>query len=136
MGVFLSLGGDGTVRGVPVGCETGGTYENFQMATWDHESNLVRGYLHVFVNYQERANWCQRNGVPFVPPVPPQQQTIQQQIAPQSVPVGFQIPAGFALVPENYQPPQEYQVPAGYALVPQVPQAQDSPPAYEEAKNM
>merc|ERR1711970_284274 len=87
-GVFLSLGGGGTVRGVTVGSDTGGSYENFYMATWDPKSLLVRGYLHVFVNYQERANWCQRNGIPFVPPVPPHQQTMEQQIAPS----GFQVP--------------------------------------------
>ena len=28
------------------------------------------------------------------------------------------IPAGFALVPQNYHPPQNIPVPAGYALVP------------------
>ena len=136
-GVFISLGGGGNVRGMAVGSETGGTYEHFHMATWDPKSLLIRGYLHLFVNYQERANWCQRNGVPFIPPVPPHQQTMEQQIAPQTqdltVPSGYQIPAGFALVPQNYQPPQNIQVPAGYALVPQ---AQDLPPDYDQARQM
>lgn len=136
-GVFISLGGGGMVRGVTVGSDTGGTYENFYMATWDPKSLLVRGYLHVFVNYQERFNWCQQNNIAFVPPVPPHQQTMAQQIAPQSqvptVPVGFQVPAGYALVPENYQPPQEFQVPPGYALVPQ---QQDLPPDYNTASKM
>ena len=116
------------------------------MATWDPKSLLVRGYLHVFVNYQERANWCQRNGVPFVPPVPMHQQTIEQQIAPQgqfsappagypapAPPAGYQVPAGFALVPVPNQPTPEFQVPAGYALVPQ---SQDVPPSYSEANKM
>jgi len=140
-GVFLSLGGGGTVRGVAVGSDTGGTYENFYMATWDPKSLLVRGYLHVFVNYQERYNWCQTNNITFVPPVPPHQQTMAQQIAPQPqsqvpmVPVGFQVPAGYALVPQNYQPPQEFQVPPGYALVPQA-QQQDLPPDYHTASKM
>ena len=116
------------------------------MATWDPKSLLVRGYLHVFVNYQERANWCQRNGVPFVPPVPIHQQTMEQQIAPQgqysappagyqalAPPTGYQVPAGFALVPVPNQPPPEFQVPAGYALVPQ---SQDLPPSYSQANKM
>ena len=136
-GVSIFLGGGGTVRGVTVGSDTGGTYENFYMATWDPKSLLVRGYLHVFVNYQERSNWCQQNNIAFVPPVPPHQQTMAQQIAPQSqvptVPVGFQVPAGYALVPENYQPPQEFQVPPGYALVLQ---NQDLPPDYDTASKM
>ena len=136
-GVFISLGGGGKVRRVTVGSDTGGNYENFYMATLDPKSLLVRGYLHVFVNYQERFNWCQQNNIAFVPPVPPHQQTMAQQIAPQSqvptVPVGFQVPAGYALVPENYQPPQEFQVPPGYALVPQ---QQDLPPDYNTASKM
>ena len=136
-GVFISLGGGGTVRGVVLGSETGGTYENFYMATWDPKSLLVRGYLHVFVNYQERASWCQQNCIPFIPPVPTHQQTMEQQIAQQgqvpAVPPGFQIPAGYALVPQNQQPPPEFQVPAGYALVPQ---SQDLPPNYYQASKM
>jgi len=136
-GVFISLGGGGNVRGVAVGSETGGNYENFYMATWDPKSLLVRGYLHVFVNYQERANWCQQSNVPFVAPVPPHQQTMLQQIAPQAqasaIPAEFQVPAGYALVAENYQPPQEFQVPAGYALVPMT---QDLPPNYDQANKM
>ena len=145
-GVYISLGGGGNVRGVAVGSETGGTYENFCMATRDPKSLFVRGYLHVFVNYQERANWCQRNGVPFVPPVPMHQQTMEQQIAPQgqfpappagypapAPPAGYQVPAGFALVPVPNQPPPEFQVPAGYALVPQ---SQDVPPSYSQANKM
>ena len=43
------------------------------------------------------------------------------------------IPAGFALVPQNYPPPQNIQVPAGYSLVPQ---AQDLPPDYDQARQM
>merc|ERR1711874_270588 len=136
-GVFLSLGGGGNVRGVAVGSETGGNYENFYMATWDPKSLLVRGYLHVFVNYQVRSAWCQQNNIAFIPPVPPHQQTMAQQIAPQTqglaVPAGFQVPAGYALVPENYQPPQQFQVPPGYALVPQT---QDLPPDYSTASKM
>jgi len=134
-GVFISLGGGGTVRGVAVGSETGGTYDNFYMATWDPKSLLVRGYLHIFVNYQERANWCHQNGVPFIPPVPPHQQTVQQQIAPQYVvppqQTGFQVPPGFQLVPEAPQPPPEFQVPPGYALVPI--SQEDQPPNYDQA---
>merc|ERR1711963_164159 len=96
-GVFLSLGGGGTVRGMSVGSETGGTYEHFYMATWDPNSLMVRGFLHIFVNYQVRAEWCQRNGIPFVPPIPLYQQTVAQQIAPQvpQAPQGFQPPAGY-----------------------------------------
>eukprot|EP00092_Neocalanus_flemingeri_P023128 GFUD01025077.1.p1 GENE.GFUD01025077.1~~GFUD01025077.1.p1 ORF type:complete len:234 (+),score=42.72 GFUD01025077.1:54-704(+) len=130
-GVSLSIGGGGKVRGVAIGSETGGTYENFYMATWDPKSLLVRGYLHIFVNYQERANWCQQNGVPFIPPVPPHQQTMDQQLAHQGQ---FPAPpAGFALVPQHPQPPPEFQVPAGYALVPL---SQDLPPSYNQANKM
>ena len=155
-GLHLSLGGGGTMRGIAVGSETGGTYDNFYMTSWDPKSLLVRGYLHVFVNYQERANWCQQNGFPFVPPVAPNQQTMEQQIAqPGQVPVppaGLQVPAGYALVPQHQQPLPEFQVPAGYALVPQhqqpppefqvpagyalVPQSQDLPPNYYQASKM
>ena len=50
------------------------------------------------------------------------------------------IPAGFALVPQNYHPPQNIPVPTGYALVPAgyalVPQAQDLPPDYYQARQM
>lgn len=137
-GIFLSLGGGGNVRGVNVGSETGGNYEHFYMATWDPKSLLVRGYLHVFVNYQDRANWCQRNGVPFVAPVPIHQQTTDHQIAQQVLappagfqavapPAGFQVPAGYALVPTQFQ------VPAGFALVPE---SQDMPPNYDQANKM
>jgi len=133
-GVFLSLGGSGTVRGVSIGSDTGGTYEHFYMATWDPKSLMVRGFLHIFVNYQERAEWCQRNGIPFVPPIPPHQQTVAQQIAPQAPqdPQGFQPPAGYALVPQNQIPPPAFQVPAGYVLVPE--NHNMPPPSYEDSK--
>ena len=133
-GVFLSLGGGGTVNGMSVGSETGGTYEHFYMATWDPNSLMVRGFLHIFVNYQERAEWCQRNGIPFVPPIPPHQQTVEQQIAPQvpQAPQGFQPPAGYTLVPQSQIPPPAFQVPAGYALVPD--NQNLPPPSYEDSK--
>ena len=105
-GIFLSFGGGGTVRGISVGSDTGGTYEHFYMATWDPKGLLVRGYLHVFVNYQKHYDWCQRNNEPFVPPVPPHQQSIDQQIASTSfqAPDNFQVPAGYTLVPQNPTP--------------------------------
>lgn len=92
-GVKLSFGGGGTTpRGVTVGSEFGGTYENFYMATWDPKSLMFRGYLHVFVNPHERYEWCRNNGVAFTPPLP----------------LGQVVQA----------PPQMYQPPPGYALVP------------------
>eukprot|EP00090_Calanus_glacialis_P039126 TRINITY_DN68130_c0_g1_i1.p1 TRINITY_DN68130_c0_g1~~TRINITY_DN68130_c0_g1_i1.p1 ORF type:complete len:285 (-),score=27.46 TRINITY_DN68130_c0_g1_i1:130-984(-) len=133
-GVFLSLGGCGEVRGISVGSIGGGIYENFYMSTF---SPMINGYLHVFVNYLERSAWCQRNGIPFVAPVAPAQQTMEQQIAPQGQ---FPVPPG----PQVYQipvVPSGFQVPAGYALVlqsqvPQLPvqQQQDLPPSYEESE--
>ena len=109
-GLYLSFGGDYlSFGGVAVRSETGGTYDNFYMATRDPKSLMVRGYLHVFVNYQERANWCQQNDVPFIPPVPTHQQTMERQIAePDQVPAppaGLQVPAGYVLVPQHQQPP-------------------------------
>ena len=91
------------------------------MATWDPKGRLIRGYLHVFVNYQKHYDWCQRNNEPFVPPVPPHQQSIDQQIASSSfqAPDNFQVPAGYTLVPQNPTPPPAFQVPAGFKLVPQ-----------------
>ena len=129
-GVFISLGGTG--RNVPVGNKTGGTLWSFLMATYDPRGKEGLGYLHIFVNYQQREAWCQQNGVPFILSVPPEQLTIEQQIALQNlvpnVQPEFQVPAGYALVPENYQP-----IPAGYALVPQ---SQDLPPDYDQASKM
>ena len=124
-GVFLSLGaGSGTVRSLSIGCENSRIYEYFYiatMATWDPKRLMVCGFLHVFVNYQKRAEWCQGNGMPFVPPIPPHQQSIAQQIAPQTSkgPQGFQPAAGYTLVPQNQMPPPAFQVPAGYVLVPE-----------------
>jgi len=41
--VALSFGGGGTTpRGVTVGSEFGGTYDNFYMATWDPKGLMFR----------------------------------------------------------------------------------------------
>jgi hypothetical protein len=82
-GVFISLGGTG--RKVPVGNKTGGTLWSFLMATYDPRGKEGLGYLHIFVNYQQRETWCQQNGVPFTLSVPPDQLTIEQQIALQNL---------------------------------------------------
>jgi len=103
------------------------------------KNQSVRGYLHVFVNYRKRENWCQRNGVTFVPPVAPHQQIMEEQIPHHSdiqadpVPVGFQNPSTSTkfqqqtMEQQNQQQdhfppppiPAGFQIPAGYALVPQ-----------------
>ena len=129
-GVFLVLGGEGrTQRGMVIGSEGGGDYGAFYYATWDAKGILVRGFLHVFVHYSCRADWCQKNGVPFVPPVPVNQQTMEHQLGGTATQnphlTGFQAPAGYSLVP------QEYRVPDGYRLVPI---SQDLPPSYADSK--
>ena len=107
-GVKLSFGGGGsTPRGVTVGSEFGGTYDNFYMAMWDPKGLMFKGYLHVFVHTAERQEWCRwatlwieqhgqgklkcprTSGQPYVAPVP-------RGEAPA---VPYQPPAGFALVP-------------------------------------
>ena len=92
---------------------------------------MVRGFLHIFVNFQELAEWRQRNGIPFVPPSPPHQQTVAQQIAPQVAQASqdFQPTGGDTLVPQNQMPPPAFQVPDGYALVPE---NQNVPPPSNE----
>lgn len=131
-GVFLVLGGEGrTARGMTVGNENGGDYRAFYFATWDALGILVRGFLHVFVHYHCRGDWCQKNGVPFVPPVPIHQHTMEHQIgsAPQNpYSTRFQVPDGNTLVPHD---PQEFRVPEGYRLVPA---SQDLPPTYADSK--
>ena len=62
-GVYLSFGGVGTKRSgkrglKPVGSETGGTYAEFDLAVCDPVEAIVKGYLHVFVNYQARLLPC------------------------------------------------------------------------------
>ena len=69
-GVRLSFGGGGsTPRGVTVGSEFGGTYDNFHMAMWDPKGLMFKGYLHVFVHTAERQEWC-RWAIPWRPRVP------------------------------------------------------------------
>jgi len=160
-GVSLSLGGAGTVGGVAVGSYTGcSTYEHFYSATRDPKSLLMKGYLHVIVNYEERSNWCQQSGLPFIAAVPLNQQTMEHQgqatVPPVPASYGLttqlQVPVGYNLVPLPTQPPAEHQVPDGYNLVPLptqppaqhkvpagynlIPHSQDLPPPYEEAKQM
>jgi len=92
-GVALSFGGGGTTpRGVTVGSEFGGTYDNFYMATWDPKGLMFRGYLHVFVHTGVRQRWCSENGTYYVAPIP------LGQAAPVQV-VTYQPPPGYALVP-------------------------------------
>jgi len=140
-GVFLSIGGVGkTLRGNSVGHEDGGKYRHFDLAVVDRRSRLMRGYLHVIVNFQARADWCQQNGVPFVPPVTKNQQqtAFQQQPVPYS-PAGFQVPEGYALVPTGYSlVPHSQDVPQSQDVLQSknVPQTQDVPPSYHEAKKM
>jgi len=140
-GVFLSLGGSAQVRGQVVGSHDSGTYDHFQIATYDNIRFMAHGYLHVFVNFIERSSWCQRNGVPFVPPVTAAQQSMEQQLTSgqfplhpasqvfqvQALPPGFQVPAGYALVPQSQisQPPHLSQ--------PQF-QQPDLPPSYEDSQ--
>jgi len=124
-GVLICLGSGET------GSATVGTYfANFYIATWDHKSISMKGYLHVFVNYQKRSTWCNQNGVPFIPPVSDEQQIVEQQIATQSFPLPQnrdQAPAGYVLVPQNPQPHSQFLVPPGYVLVPA---PQDLPPDF------
>merc|ERR1711915_1164316 len=135
-GVRISLGVTTNVRGMTDGSETGGTYEHFYMATWDPKSLRVRGFLHIFVNYQDRAAYCQQNGRPFIPPVPPHQQNVAQQIASQApqAPQGFQTPPGYALLPQDQMPPPDFKVPAGFVLVPE--NHDMPPPTYEDSKQI
>jgi len=120
-GVKLSFGGGGsTPRGVTVGSEFGGTYDNFYMAMWDPKGLMFKGYLHVFVHTEERQEWCRTYGRLYVPPVP----------LGQAPAVPYQPPAGFALVPAG----QAYQPPPGYALVPiNEARAPEDPPSYDKA---
>lgn len=86
-GIKLSFGGGGTsTRGVTVGSEFGGTYDNFYMAQWDPKGLMFKGYLHVFVNTTERQLWCRNNGRSYAPPIPLGQ-------------AAYVPPAGYALVP-------------------------------------
>jgi len=138
-GVFLSIGGEGmTRRGVAVGGgPTGGSYDAFYLATWDPKGYMFHGYLNVFVNYEARAEWCRDNRVMFVPPVPPHQQNQQQQQPagfqppphPGQSPNNFQVPEGYALVPQS-----QVHVPEGYVMVPK--STIDAPPSYEETKDL
>jgi len=92
-GVMLSFGGGGTTpRGVTVGSEFGGTYDNFYMAMWDPKGLMFRGYLHVFVHTGVRQQWCSSNNTYYVAPIP------LGQAAPVQV-VSYQPPPGYALVP-------------------------------------
>jgi len=92
-GVMLSFGGGGTTpRGVTVGSEFGGTYNNFYMAMWDPKGLMFRGYLHVFVHTGVRQRWCSSNNTYYVAPIP------LGQVAPIQV-VSYQPPPGYALVP-------------------------------------
>lgn len=92
-GVALSFGGGGTTpRGVTVGSEFGGTYDNFYMAMWDPKGLMFRGYLHVFVHTGVRQQWCSANGMYYVAPIP------LGQAAPVQI-VSYQPPPGYALVP-------------------------------------
>lgn len=113
-GVKLSLGGGGTTpQGVTVGSHQGGTYENFYMATWDPKSLLFKGYLHVWVNVQERQEWCRNNGQPLVMPVPlGQMQVPPGSIVYQAPPrvADYQPPPGYALVPMGEQPPPGFEL--------------------------
>ena len=106
-GVRLSFGGGGTTpRGVTVGSQFGGTYDNFYMAMWNPNGLLFKGFLHMFVHTEERQEWCRwaatcdrptptrTSGRPFVPPVP----------LGQAPAVPYQPPAGFALVPMEQVP--------------------------------
>ena len=106
------------------------------MATWDPKSLRVRGFLHIFVNYQDRAAYCQQNGLPLIPPVPSHQQTVAQQIASQApqAPQGFQTPPGYALLPQDQMPPPDFKVPAGFVLVPE--NHDMPPPTYEDSKQI
>jgi hypothetical protein len=111
-GVRLSLGGTGHTRwGIPWGSETGENHVFFFLSTHDPTGTMIKGFLQVFVNYQDRSSWCQRTGVPFVAPVPLSRPANPGQDGGVTV-----------------------QVPAGYALVPQA--AVDQPPTYSQSKNM
>jgi len=91
-GVKLSFGGGGTTpRGVTVGSEFGGTYDNFYMAMWDPKGLMFKGYLHVFVHTGERQRWCSSNETNYVAPIPSGQAPVQV--------VTYQPPPGYALVP-------------------------------------
>jgi len=91
-GVKFSFGGGGTTpRGLTVGSEFGGTYENFYMAMWDPKGLMFKGYLHVFVDTDARQQWCSANGTYYVAPVPLGQAPVQV--------VAYQPPPGYALVP-------------------------------------
>jgi len=86
-GVTLSFGGGGTFVGkggrtTQVGSQTGGNYETFYMSTWDWQGLMLKAYLHVIVHYQARYEWCQANGVQFVPPVSHDQQSQGQRLPP------------------------------------------------------
>jgi len=92
-GVTLSFGGVGTTaRGVTVGSEFGGTYDNFNMAMRDPKGHWFKGYLHVFVNTGERQHWCSANGTSYVAPIPLGEEAPVQIVV-------YQPPPGYALVP-------------------------------------
>jgi len=91
-GVKFSFGGGGTTpRGLTIGSEFGGTYDNFYMAMWDPKGLMFKGYLHVFVDTFARQQWCSANGTYYVAPVPLGQAPVQV--------VAYQPPPGYALVP-------------------------------------
>lgn len=149
-GVKLTLGGfvNNPRTGLGTGTEQGGGYFHFYCATWDPKGLVATGYLNVFINMAQRQEWCRINRVPFVMPLPQNQQTMAQNQPlmvtspnPQAVapPQGYQAPAGYVLVPQS-----QVQVPPGFALVPQdqvnlnmatAPQNQDLPPTYDQSKN-
>ena len=84
-GVTLSFGGGGTLVGkggrtTQVGSESGGNYHSFYTSTWDWQGIMLKAYLHVIVNYKTRYDWCQANGLQFVPPVSPDQQSQAQRL--------------------------------------------------------
>jgi len=116
-GVMLSFGGGGTTpRGVTVGSEFGGTYDNFYMAMWDPKGLMFRGYLHVFVHTGVRQQWCSANNTYYVAPIP------LGQAAPVQV-VSYQPPPGYALVPMA-----ELQATGNPSSAPAM-----EPPSYEKA---
>merc|ERR1711915_1007705 len=142
-GVFVALGGHGrTPRGVTIGTQNGADYNSFYLATWDPTGVLVQGFLHVIVNCEANADWCQRNGVRYISPVPFNQQAAIDSL--QQSQARLQSPAGYTLVPEESA---AFQVPEGFELVPVsenhlpegfelVPVSENHLPTYEEAKQM
>jgi len=153
-GVFVALGGHGrTPRGVTIGTQNGADYNSFYLATWDPTGVLVQGFLHVIVNCETNADWCQRNGVRYISPVPFNQQAAIDSL--QQSQARSQSPAGYTLVPNEsavnrlQQSQDRFQPPAGYTLVPEesaafqvpegfelVPVSENHLPTYEEAKQM